>query len=277
MDWKPNKLIAILLGFLIQPLGMLYIVRIKLAFIYFIFGIIAGVTDFWLGSEIQYISFVFILMIICTVHIYYLLRNYEPIKNRPLFSHWYVLISFLMIALTIIFFFRSFLYEPFKIPSTSMSPTLNTGDIIIISKWGYGNYGTLGYSFTKTNITKKLKRGDVIVFEYPKNSSIKYVKRIIGISGDIIDYSKGFLSINNKEVLKEFKEKNSEYNLYIEHLDEVSYNIKMIPNNSAKSGSVIVPNKHIFIMGDNRDRSNDSRYFGFIPIKNIIGKVIYAF
>lgn len=277
MDWKPNKLIAILLGFLMLPLGMLYIARIKLAFIYFIFGMVASITDIWLGSKIQYISFVFMLMIICAVHIYYLLRNYEPVKNRPLFSRWYTLISFLMTVLTIVIFFRSFLYEPFKVSSMSMSPILNTGDIIIISKWGYGNYGTFGYSFTKKNITKKLKKGDIIVFEYPENSSTTYVKRIIGISGDTIDYSKGFLSINNKEILKEFKEKNDKYNLYTEHLNEISYNVKVMPNNSAKSGSVIVPDKHIFIMGDNRDRSNDSRYFGFIPIKNIIGKVIYVF
>lgn len=281
MDWKPNKLIAILLGFLFQPLGMLYIARVKLALVYFVVGLVTGAADLWLEVReiewIQYFSLGFIPMITCAVHIHLILRRYDALSNRPWFSHWYGLISFPIMLVVIIFSFRSFLYEPFRIVATSMSPSLNPGDIIIVSKCGYGNYGTYGFSLVKVPMEKQLKRGDLVVFELPKDPAASYVKRIIGLPGDTVEYRKGFLAINDIEATRNHEGTEEYYEVYREHLGKINYVIKTMPKRSPVNGHVSVPEGHVFVLGDNRDNSNDSRYWGFVPLENIVGKMVYVF
>lgn len=281
MSWKPKKWIAILLGFLLQPLGMLYIGNIKLASIYFIAGIFFATADFSMQInkiEIgQYFSFGLVLMFICASHIYFILRNSEGLLVRPWYSRWYGLASFPLVLFLSIYSFRAFLYEPFQIPASSMSPLLNPGDIMIASKWGYGNYGTYGITLLNKSISKNINRGDVVVFELPTNPSISYVKRVIGLPGDTVEYKKGSLIINSEFVPRVKEGTDLNFDIYTENLIGIEYDIKVMSGRHSPDGVVSVPNNHLFVMGDNRDNSNDSRYWGFVPLENIVGKMVYVF
>ena len=277
MNWKPKKWIAILLGFLVQPIGMLYIARVKLAIVYYLAGIVVGLTDYWFALNYdgwgQY--FTFALMFISAIHVYLIVKQDKEISIRPWYSKWYGLLSITLIPLLMIFSFRAFLFEPFRMPSVSMSPSINPKDIMVASKWGYGNYATYGITLAKTALSNELKRGDVIVLEYPKDPAINYVERVIGLPNDVIEYDKDSVIINGKKALRVFENKDSDFEIFSESIDSISYRIKVMPTVDSVKGQVSVPEGHIFVMGDNRDNSNDSRYWGFVPIQNIVGKVVY--
>ncbi len=190
--------------------------------------------------------------------------------------------------------FRSTLYEPFKIPSGSMIPTLLIGDFILVSKLSYG----LKVPFTEwvgerpiyiANESKP-KRGDVVVFKFPNDTSVNYIKRVIGTPGDVIEMKNKRLYINGKEVptkeipggtmLKDMDEKFKKYSLtfYEETLGENKHIYQIDQNNFFKADfdQLTVPKDHYFVMGDNRDFSYDSRYWGFVPHKYIKGKALFV-
>jgi signal peptidase I len=195
-----------------------------------------------------------------------------------------------------VFFMRSFLFEPFKIPSGSMIPTLLVGDLILVNKFHYGI--RLPVINAKIIQNHAPERGDVIVFRYPVNPSIDYIKRVVGVPGDEISYLNKRLSINGKPVetiqLPEFYDEDSmRYaQQYSEKVGEVSHRLLIdkerppyIPEPAIEqfpfrdhcrySGEGVVckvPEGHFFAMGDNRDNSQDSRYWGFVPDQNIVGK-----
>ncbi|MDD2840168.1 MAG: signal peptidase I [Rickettsiales bacterium] len=202
----------------------------------------------------------------------------------------------LFVALVIALIIRSFLYEPFHIPSGSMKPTLVDGDFIFVSKYdvGYSKYSfPLGLPLFNGRIffnKDNLKRGDVIVFRLPKNPSINYIKRLIGLPGDKIQMKEGVLYINDKMVKKVYIKQTLEYNdissstlkEYKETLDNgKSYPIlDRIPNGNGDNTSVfMVPDGYYFFMGDNRDNSVDSRFIetGFVPEENLVGKARVIF
>lgn len=269
------------MGFFMQPIGMLYIVRVQLAIAYFLAGIVTGAADFWLALSKaewgQYFSFGFVLMIICPVHIYLIVKQNREIPIRPWYSRWYGLVSFPLLLMFLIFSFRAFLFEPFRMPASSMSPLVNSGDILVANKWGYGNYATYGITLVKSDLSKDVKRGEVIVFEYPKDPSTNYVKRVIGLPGDIIEFDKDYLIVNGEKALRVFETNDTDFEVFSESISDISYRIKVMPNRPSVKGNVTVPERHLFVMGDNRDNSNDSRFWGFVPFENIVGKVVYIF
>ncbi|MCY4177029.1 MAG: signal peptidase I [Endozoicomonadaceae bacterium] len=185
---------------------------------------------------------------------------------------------------------RSFLYAPFKIPSGSMIPTLKIGDHILVSKFAYGL--RLPYFGNKIVSIAEPKRGDIIVFsstdEFSRqNNGVTedLIKRLVGMPGDHIRYEGKNLYINGELISKKFiiTEKGSydaslegayPYDVYKEALGKHSFNVINYPVVNAPSGSWTVPKGMYFMMGDNRDLSDDSRYWGFVPEKNIIGKAI---
>jgi len=281
MNWKPNKIIAILLGMLSPPIGMLYINRAVWFWVYFFLAICAGMMDLWSsinsGTNITGSNYTVILSVVGVIHILFILRKNETTLSRPWFTKWYALLSLPVIFLVSVFMVRSFLYEPFRIPSNSMSPTLDRGTYFLAKKWGYGNYGTYGITLIRKKPSEVVYRGDVIVFEYPRKPSVDYIKRVIGLPGDIIVYDKDKLSINGVPVERNLKENIDGESIYSEILNGKKYFIKTVQNKNKVSGRVSVPNGHLFVMGDNRDNSNDSRYWGFVPYDNIVGKLAYVF
>lgn len=283
MNWKPNKWIAAFLGLLFQPLGMLYVVRIKLALLYFFLAIAISILELFLASNevhlwTDYISLNWLLMIFCAVHAYRIAVSYEVVEGkRPWFSHWYGLVLFPLSFILGVFLIRAFLYEPFRMPSGSMYPTITSGSHILVSKYGYGNYETFDISLFKTRATKIINRGDLVVFKYPKDLSVDYVKRIIGLPSDEIAFYKKNLYINGKKVSLKKVFEEQEYEVFEENIVNSTHLIAHSRVRKAINGKYIVPKGHYFVLGDNRDNSNDSRYWGYVPKSNIVGKVVYIF
>lgn len=196
-----------------------------------------------------------------------------------------------------VFLLRSFLFEPFKIPSGSMVPTLLVGDLILVNKYHYGI--RLPVANTKIVENHTPERGDVIVFRYPKDTSIDYIKRVVGVPGDEVAYLNKRLFINGKPVptqpLGEYYDEDSRRyaQMFSEQLGAVEHRVltqKEAPpfvvaadeyphrdqcRYTAEGVACKVPAGHYFVMGDNRDNSQDSRYWGFVPDENIVGKAFF--
>ncbi len=205
-----------------------------------------------------------------------------------------------LIALAI----RTIAFEPFNIPSASMVPTLLVGDFVFVSKYSYG-YSKYSMPFSPPFLSGRLfgslpHRGDVVVFRYTRDTSIDYIKRVIGLPGDHVQVKGGQLYLNGKEVprqplgdyeavdengqrvlTKEYREAlpDGPNHLIIKYSDDERYNIasELDANNTPE---YVVPPGDLFMMGDNRDNSADSRFqndLGFVPVENLVGKAQFIF
>ena len=169
---------------------------------------------------------------------------------------------------------RSFVFEPFRIPSGSMMPTLLEGDFIFVKKYSYGL--RLPVTETKVIETGNPKRGDVIVFRLPSDPSINYIKRVIGLPGDTVVYERHRLTINGEKVdLQPGDDASWSAALFVEDLDGRVHDILVAnPEFSTRDNTYRVPEGHYFVMGDNRDRSKDSRFIGSIPEEFLVGEAV---
>ena len=177
-------------------------------------------------------------------------------------------------VLLFVLIIRSFIFEPFRIPSGSMMPTLLEGDFIFVKKFAYGL--RLPVAETKVVETGSPKRGDVIVFRLPSDPSINYIKRVIGLPGDKIVYERQRLTINGETMdLQMDADDSFDVPVYVEDLDGRLHDI-LVTNSqmSTRDGTYRVPKGHYFVMGDNRDRSRDSRFIGAIPEKFLVGEAV---
>lgn len=178
-------------------------------------------------------------------------------------------------VLLVVLVLRSFLVEPFKIPTGSMIPTLLVGDYILVNKFAYGlRLPVLGTEIVPLG---KPQRGDIMVFKYPENPSINYIKRVVGVPGDTIAYRNKQLFVNGEPLAQTLEAQlpagRPEFKIYTEQLGEVSHSIMVtLQRSSEVEASWVVPADSYFMMGDNRDNSRDSRYWGFVPDKLIVGK-----
>jgi signal peptidase I len=177
-------------------------------------------------------------------------------------------------VLVFVLVIRSFIFEPFRIPSGSMKPTLVVGDFIFVKKFSYG----LRLPVTETKIieTGEPSRGDVVVFRLPSDPSINYIKRVIGLPGDTVSFERQRLTINGETVdLRANGEIFEHAPIYIEDLEgRVHETLIHDPGHSKQDGVYRVPEGQYFVMGDNRDRSKDSRYIGTIPEKYLVGEAV---
>ena len=177
-------------------------------------------------------------------------------------------------VLLFVLIIRSFVFEPFRIPSSSMMPTLLQGDFIFVKKYSYG----LRLPVTEFKIVEigEPQRGDVVVFRLPSDPSINYIKRVVGLPGDRIVYRRHHLTINGESIaLERHPDATPMDPRYIEQLGDRQHDILIVdPRNSRKDGEYIVREGHYFVMGDNRDNSLDSRFIGEIPETNLVGKAV---
>ena len=230
-----------------------------------------------------------------------------PARERLLMQPWWLdWTAGLFPVILVVFVLRSFLFEPFKIPSGSMIPTLWVGDLILVNKFHYGV--RLPVINTQVTAGEPVRRGDVMVFRYPPKPSLDYIKRVVGVPGDEVAYLNKQLTINGQPVpkasLPDFFEEDSLS--YIKQFQETfpvgasasemasSKTVRLL-NNAERPAFIAgtedfpfknqcsysvegvvckVPPGHFFMMGDNRDNSLDSRYWGFVPEANIVGKAI---
>lgn len=186
-------------------------------------------------------------------------------------------------VLFVVLVLRSFLFEPFRIPSGSMIPTLLIGDFILVSKYSYGV--RLPVIHTKILNTGSPERGDVAVFRYPQDPSLDYIKRVVGLPGDVVEYKDRQFIINGETMPTggdmPYVSPVSD-TLVVgatqreETLSGVSHDILEFTDEFPKRSRVFeVPEGHYFMVGDNRDRSNDSRFWGFVPEENLVGEAKY--
>jgi signal peptidase I len=224
----------------------------------------------------------------------------EQARHKLLAQPWWLdWTAGLFPVILIVFLLRSFLFEPFKIPSGSMVPTLMVGDLILVNKFHYGV--RLPVLNKKIIANHDPKRGDVMVFRYPVDPRVDYIKRVVGIPGDEVAYLNQKLSINGQpvptEALGEFYDEDSMryVPMFSERLGSVEHRILVDPKRPAYFGGdqksfpfsencryqpegVVckVPPGHYFMMGDNRDNSQDSRFWGFVPDENIVGRAFFV-
>jgi signal peptidase I len=201
-------------------------------------------------------------------------------------------------VIVVVFILRSFLFEPFKIPSGSMIPTLHIGDLILVNKFHYGI--RLPVANTKLTEGTPVQRGDVMVFRYPPKPNVDYIKRVVGVPGDEVAYLNKKLTINGQPIetqalpdyfddstmryFKHFSEKlGSKPHQSIQDNDRPAFvpGVDPFPHSENCQYTVEgvrckVPAGHYFMMGDNRDNSLDSRYWGFVPDANIVGKAFFV-
>jgi signal peptidase I len=229
----------------------------------------------------------------------------EKLLMQPWWLDW---TAGLFPVIVVVFILRSFLFEPFKIPSGSMIPTLHIGDLILVNKFHYGI--RLPVANTKLTEGTPVQRGDVMVFRYPPKPSVDYIKRVVGLPGDEVAYLNKSLTINGQPVIKEslpdfFDQQNMTY--FPQFQEKLPIGSKPLETNfrsphrllshTIGSGAVNplfdfpfieqciytvegvtckVPAGHYFVLGDNRDNSQDSRYWGFVPDGNIVGKAFFV-
>jgi len=201
-------------------------------------------------------------------------------------------------VIVVVFILRSFLFEPFKIPSGSMIPTLQIGDLILVNKFHYGI--RLPVLNTQLTAGTPVQRGDVMVFRYPPKPNVDYIKRVVGVPGDEVAYLNKKLTINGQPIetqalpdyfddstmryFKHFSEKlGSQPHQSIQDNDRPAFvpGVDPFPHSENCQYTVEgvrckVPAGHYFMMGDNRDNSLDSRYWGFVPDANIVGKAFFV-
>jgi signal peptidase I len=219
----------------------------------------------------------------------------EKLLMQPWWLDW---TAGLFPVIVVVFLLRSFLFEPFKIPSGSMIPTLQIGDLILVNKFHYGV--RLPVANTKLTEGAAVQRGDVMVFRYPPKPNVDYIKRVVGVPGDEVAYLNKKLTINGQPIetqalpdyfddstmryFKHFSEKlGSKPHQSIQDNDRPAFvpGVDPFPHSENCQYTVEgvrckVPAGHYFMMGDNRDNSLDSRYWGFVPDANIVGKAFFV-
>jgi signal peptidase I len=218
----------------------------------------------------------------------------ERVSHRP---WWVEYTAGFFPVITLVFVLRSFLFEPFRIPSGSMIPTLQIGDLILVNKYQYGiRLPILNRTLVELGHPQ---RGDVIVFRYPHEPSQDYIKRVVGLPGDTVEYSDHRLVVNGREVPLKPAERYYDpsrvqtYAQYTEHLGQVDHKVIFMDGDGAQihaamqhtdpgacvySGGGVrctVPPESYFVMGDNRDNSEDSRFWGFVPDRNVVGRAFF--
>ena len=220
----------------------------------------------------------------------------EKLLMQPWWLDW---TAGLFPVIVVVFVLRSFLFEPFKIPSGSMVPTLLVGDLILVNKFHYGvRLPVINKKIVQNNDPK---RGDVMVFRYPPDPRVDYIKRVVGVPGDEVAYLNQKLTINGQPVPvvaqgEYYDEDSLRYApAFTEKLGAVEHRILVDPRRQAFFGTdekqfpfrencrysaegVVckVPQGHYFMMGDNRDNSQDSRFWGFVPDENIVGRAFFV-
>jgi len=210
-------------------------------------------------------------------------------KGKNIFREYFEAFAVALLAALVL---RALVIQAFRIPTGSMQDTLLVGDFLLVNKFVYGAMTPENIPFTKVKLPsfhfpglKKPQRGDIIVFKYPLDESLDYIKRCIGVPGDTLEMRQGVMYINHKpEGEIRFVQKKYDYEA-VHNIDYYQvttptgkeYTIRRYEGSSPTFPEIVVPPDHLFMMGDNRDNSADSRSWGFMPVKNIRGKALVIY
>ncbi|MEW6348959.1 MAG: signal peptidase I [Thermodesulfobacteriota bacterium] len=258
---RRRPFVAGLLSFLVPGLGQVYNGRLRKGFLFFLVGCVLDIVPSAWGWAADFRGFVLTILVLPTVfrivaaaEAFWQARRVREIKLRS-YDRWYVYVSAIVVALGLGFLGASVLgtggLEFGRIPAASMLPTLEVGDYYMMDTGSYLN--------------RQPGRGDIVVFEAPGARPKDFIKRVIGLPGERIEIKDKVVFINDTRLEEP----------YVIHLHEASFPAQAITRDNM--GPAVIPEEHVFVMGDNRDYSHDSRFFGPVPWESIAGKALYIF
>jgi signal peptidase I len=265
--------VAVLLGFFNPVVCMCYVGRPLRAVGYVALWVVVTTGIFllarrgWWPAGISWIPPLLAISVLCMLDGYRIAERHEKGFTGPWYTTWPGLVAIGVAFAVVVILFRAFLFEPFRQPSASMLPTLVEDDQFFVSKSAYRSATP--------------ERGDIVVFRVPQ-TNVNYVKRVVGLPGDVVEYDGDArrLVINGAPASLELigaYDADPVYRLGRERLDDVEHAVLHMPRLQSAGGTFRVPDGHFFLLGDNRDNSQDSRFqsVGYIPAENIIGKVFF--
>jgi signal peptidase I len=283
MEWKPKAWLAALLGLIAPPIGMLYVQRPWWALVYFCLatGLSVGVI-LASGLGLANLSFLppalsWAIAIACAVHAHRVASDAAPALRRSWYSRWYALASFVLVPTLVIVIVRSFLWEPYRIPGTSMYPTIPEGSFVVADKRGFGHYGTYGFEPFQSKSTAQISRGDLIVFRLAEEPSMVYMKRVVAVPGDHIQYYERQMTLNGQRAALTFEGRDGPYQRAKETIEGRVTTVAFILDRPSKDYDENVPENQFVVFGDNRDNARDSRYIGMVDRGAIIGRIVKVF
>ena len=287
---------AVLLSGLVSPLGMLYLRRPGWAGTYLLALLGLGALSLLMPPSPALGVGQALLMLTAAVHAFSLARSVP--QPRPHYSRWYGLLGIAAFALALQFALRAFLFEPFRMPSTSMEPTIPLNAKLIVKKWGHGHYASLGLTLAQRPASEPLTRGELIVFVHPGNGQ-HYVQRLVGLPGDRLLLNGDLLQLNGEVIQRQaagwYTDAESGQSLAVstEWLDGSSHQVIAMGSASfppmnlkttsfqnacqpvASGVECVVPSGHYFTLGDHRPNSADGRVWGFLSAAKVLGSVVF--
>lgn len=260
---KRSPILAPLLSIVAPGLGQMYNGQLVKGIIFYLIGYLLFFLVSLTGLQLKFYGLIFIFALLICVFLFIVGDAlFVALKKREIvlraYNRWYFYVLFAILAFGISKISDTFVkvdplggIKAYSIPSGAMIPTLMVGDRIIVNLENYR--------------TNQVKRGDIIIFKYPENPERDFIKRVIAIEGDVIEGKDKIIYLNGKEIKEP----------YISHSD---VNIRIDRDNPRDNfGPLSIPKSKIFVMGDNRDNSYDSRYWGFVDVKDIKGKTLYIY
>ncbi|NHZ36590.1 signal peptidase I [Massilia rubra] len=299
MNWKPNKWIATGLNLATMPLGLVYAGAPRLGAL--LFGgalLLACAIFFLLPGPLANGAMVVLQLTLVVLGVtlgYRVASRAPPRAVRPGYTRWYGLLAIALLYLLVVVGLRACFYETFRAPSTSMAPTIRAGANLLVQKWGYGHVSAYGMSLASRPISAPLKRGDIIAFDFPLDPTQQYVKRVVGLPGDKVQYRERQVFVNGgatrvRPLDAYFEPDRLEAMPRFENsLDGVRFDTLLNETDPGAGERLVrdhgcvyehlvqaceVPPGHYFVMGDNRDNSYDSRFWGFVRADQVLGKVV---
>jgi signal peptidase I len=277
-QWTPNPWIAVLLAATLQWPSMLYLGRPLLAALYFLtlLALLVGtVTGLPWTMPVRTLPLTLgALSLLCALHAWWLAARQPPRPRRPELAVAAILATAWIFAAFLLL--RGAMFDFYRLPSTAMYPSLPLGSFVVVRKLGFGSVGILGEEFLRFEASEVPARGDVVVFTSPRDPDMQYIKRVVGMPGDHVEYRAGRLHLDGQAAPLERLRAVDGKVLYRETLGPTHHEIALSEPRRLDlgNGSWVVPAGHYFVSGDNRDNSEDSRYWGFVPADHLVGVLV---
>lgn len=270
--WKPRLWLTVLLGIVLQPFVFLYVNRPRLFWGYLLVSLVTAGIDWYYE-----LALTLLFSLICPLHAVMIVRRYDPQTPRRWFNRASVAVGLYLAVMVSILGARTFLYEPYQVPSASMRPTLMEGNLFVAQKRGFAHRSLFGFTLPGSDQldTARLQRGQIYVF-YPPGHDVLYVKRLMALPGDVIALTPDGVVINGERLPRELLSDSEGIRIYRERNGGQSYRIQQLDAAAPQPIQTFkVPQGHYFFLGDNRDNSNDSRYWGSVLAERVVGEMVW--